>query len=763
MWGAAPARPRDRRPPPADWRPPCGSSRSTGERCGDCSRPRPLPARRRGDRRDPRTRSARGARAAPDQVHVACLAHARVRVDVAVAGRLPRRRADRPVPEAARATCAPTWRSAAADAARPATIVYGTARCSLAAHRDYFDPRPTSSSSAASTRPARPTTRCSSAEVTADDGDDARHGRELRLPPDDARVGEHALSARTTSGRCGRWSSSTPAPRACSCKGRPATSARGTGSSATRRSRTGTAGSSGSRPCPGWRRCRRRGRASSTPGRSSPGRRSASGSTSRSTRDGASRHAAWTGSRSRWTCRTGPTCRRSSDTGRTGDSGRPRRTRPAAGERLDRPRDCRAHVERMTRQLARLACAAGRADVPVPGRRLAGSATRCGCSPPASCTRSFRRRSGARFPETPSWSRTLTNDWQPGYLPTAASYGYGIYQETIAVVGAGQPGDADRGRRARAGRRCRKPNPDRMALGFRRNHVPRRHRIPLRKADLAGDQRRRRPGQGLHRPVRGRRAAWAAPAARCRSRLPRRHRHGGRAGDPGQDARAADRRLRLHRARDGLSRHDQQRLRALHAPRARHHQVAGLPRLQEDRPAQRPRLEHAEPRPGRPPHESGDRRRVRLAALVEPADRRQGVPAALAAEQVPRRLRARLRAGNVALPVPRRRQRAQGPDQERHDLVQRGGQPVQLGRSVRGRARRRSISWTSSYSETGVLGDAELATAEKGARPTKKPSSSSCASSPGSRTGPKDQRRDRHRKPPTMPIPWGQQNIWRTG
>ena len=46
---------------------------------------------------------------------------------------------------------------------------------------------------------------------------------------------------------------------------------------------------------------------------------------------------------------------------------------------------------------------------------------------------------------------------------------------------------------------------------------------------------------------------------------------------------------------------------------------------------------------------------------------------------------ARLRARDVAVPVPRRRQRPQGPDQERHDLVQRGGQPVQLGGPVRGR------------------------------------------------------------------------------
>jgi hypothetical protein len=32
---------------------------------------------------------------------------------------------------------------------------------------------------------------------------------------------------------------------------------------------------------------------------------------------------------------------------------------------------------------------------------------------------------------------TLTNDWQPGYLPTAASYGHGIYQEIIAAAAPG--------------------------------------------------------------------------------------------------------------------------------------------------------------------------------------------------------------------------------------------------------------------------------------------------------------------------------------
>ena len=32
---------------------------------------------------------------------------------------------------------------------------------------------------------------------------------------------------------------------------------------------------------------------------------------------------------------------------------------------------------------------------------------------------------------------TLTNDWQPGYLPAASNYGYGIYQEIITAAAPG--------------------------------------------------------------------------------------------------------------------------------------------------------------------------------------------------------------------------------------------------------------------------------------------------------------------------------------
>jgi hypothetical protein len=42
-----------------------------------------------------------------------------------------------------------------------------------------------------------------------------------------------------------------------------------------------------------------------------------------------------------------------------------------------------------------------------------------------------------RFPGVPLMITTITDGWQPGYLPTAETYGKGIYQETIAMVAAG--------------------------------------------------------------------------------------------------------------------------------------------------------------------------------------------------------------------------------------------------------------------------------------------------------------------------------------
>ncbi|MAG93051.1 MAG: creatininase [Planctomycetaceae bacterium] len=69
------------------------------------------------------------------------------------------------------------------------------------------------------------------------------------------------------------------------------------------------------------------------------------------------------------------------------------------------------------------------------------------------------------------------------------------------------------------------------------------------------------------------------------------------------------------------------------------------------------------------------------------------------------------------------------------------------------------ISWTSSYSETGVLGEAELATAEKGKQACDEAVKQLVRFVEYFKDRPKDERRDRHRTPPTMPIPWGQRPL----
>ena len=63
-------------------------------------------------------------------------------------------------------------------------------------------------------------------------------------------------------------------------------------------------------------------------------------------------------------------------------------------------------------------------------------------------------------------------------------------------------------------------------------------------------------------------------------------------------------------------------------------------------------------------------------------------------------------------------------------------------------------SWTSSYSESGVLGDAELATAEKGRIAYEEAVKQLVRLVTWFKDRPKDQRRDFHRRKPTMPLPW---------
>jgi creatinine amidohydrolase len=69
------------------------------------------------------------------------------------------------------------------------------------------------------------------------------------------------------------------------------------------------------------------------------------------------------------------------------------------------------------------------------------------------------------------------------------------------------------------------------------------------------------------------------------------------------------------------------------------------------------------------------------------------------------------------------------------------------------------ISWTSSYTDTGVLGEAELATAEKGRQAYEEAVKQLVRCVTWWKDRPRDVRKDRHRKPPTMPIPWGQRPV----
>lgn len=69
------------------------------------------------------------------------------------------------------------------------------------------------------------------------------------------------------------------------------------------------------------------------------------------------------------------------------------------------------------------------------------------------------------------------------------------------------------------------------------------------------------------------------------------------------------------------------------------------------------------------------------------------------------------------------------------------------------------VSWTSSYSPTGVLGDAELATAEKGREAYEEAVKQLVRFVTWFKERPKDERRDLHRRKPTMPPPWGERAL----
>jgi hypothetical protein len=98
-------------------------------------------------------------------------------------------------------------------------------------------------------------------------------------------------------------------------------------------------------------------------------------------------------------------------------------------------RDCRAMAERMTRRLTRLQ------DLPPGAFPFPITLWQMGdafwLAVEAELYHHFQRALRDRFPGVPIVIATLTNGSRPSYLPTADTYGKGIYQESIAVLAPG--------------------------------------------------------------------------------------------------------------------------------------------------------------------------------------------------------------------------------------------------------------------------------------------------------------------------------------
>lgn len=107
----------------------------------------------------------------------------------------------------------------------------------------------------------------------------------------------------------------------------------------------------------------------------------------------------------------------------------------AANDEL-RVRDCRAQVEQRTRQLNRLNHLAPGKSYPLTVQLgIVGHAV--WIFVPGELYQVFQLTLRRRFAPYPVFVTTLTNDWQPGYIPPAGVYGYEIYQEVIAATAPG--------------------------------------------------------------------------------------------------------------------------------------------------------------------------------------------------------------------------------------------------------------------------------------------------------------------------------------
>jgi hypothetical protein len=108
--------------------------------------------------------------------------------------------------------------------------------------------------------------------------------------------------------------------------------------------------------------------------------------------------------------------------------------RPA--EDAAKARDCRAHVERMTRQLMRVGQLPPGERFPLPlSLWLLGDGYWLMLE--GEYYHALQRGLRERFPATPIVVATVVNGWRPAYLPTRETYGLGIYQEQVAVLAPG--------------------------------------------------------------------------------------------------------------------------------------------------------------------------------------------------------------------------------------------------------------------------------------------------------------------------------------
>lgn len=101
-----------------------------------------------------------------------------------------------------------------------------------------------------------------------------------------------------------------------------------------------------------------------------------------------------------------------------------------------RLREARARLEQLMRLQSRLASLPAGRSFPFP-IAIMRMGTAIWVFTSGELYQSFQTTLRAAFPDQAIIVCTLTNNWHPGYVPPAALYGLGIYQETIATIGPG--------------------------------------------------------------------------------------------------------------------------------------------------------------------------------------------------------------------------------------------------------------------------------------------------------------------------------------